>query len=155
MMDERRIRPEGADGRRVCSDCFADPHLKREIEGLADSHSCDYCGAEGEGVRAAPLEEVAEYMLGQIDIEYASADQSLPNDPETKNRMFPEDEFDTAELLENHIELELPNDDGTLMSHLRDATRAGLVPAESSGNTGGRGDRQQLGGLQAGHQAQA
>ncbi|GGE74747.1 hypothetical protein GCM10011404_04120 [Sphingomonas prati] len=118
MMDERRIRPEGADGRRVCSNCFADPHLKQEIERQADSHACDYCGAKGEAVRAAPLEDVAEYMLMQIDTEYASADQSLPNDPETKDRMFPEDEFDTAELLENHIELELPNDDGALMSHL-------------------------------------
>lgn len=117
-MGECRTRSKGADGRRVCSDCFGDLHLKREIEWHADSHACDFCGAKGDAVQAAPLEGIVEYMLQQIDIEYASADQSLPNDPETKDRMFPEDEFDTAELLENYIELELPNDDGTLMSHL-------------------------------------
>ena len=115
---ECRIRPEGADERRVCSNCFGDPHLKSEIERQADSHTCDFCGANWEAVQAAPLEGVVEYILQQIEIEYASADQSLPNDPETKERMFPEDEFDTAELLENHIGLELPNDDGALMCHL-------------------------------------
>ncbi|TPE60429.1 hypothetical protein FJQ54_10435 [Sandaracinobacter neustonicus] len=49
-------------------------------------------------------------MLPQIELEYASADQSLPNDPETGERMFPEDEFDTSDLVETYLELELPND---------------------------------------------
>jgi HEPN/RES N-terminal domain 1/RES domain len=118
MMTERRIRPEGAHGRRVCSACFADPYLVREVERHADGNACHYCGANGKAVRAAPLEHLVEYMLRQIDIEYASADQSLPNDPETKGRMFPEDEFETVELLENYIELELPKDDGTLISDI-------------------------------------
>jgi hypothetical protein len=69
-------------------------------------------------VHAAPLYHVVEYMLQQIDIEYASADQSLPNDPETNGRMFPEEEFDTWELLENQIELDLPNDEGNLMADI-------------------------------------
>lgn len=119
MMAERRVRPEGSKGRRVCSLCFADPHLQSEVERCADRNACNYCGAEGPNVHAAPLEHIVEYMLGQIDIEYASADESLPKDPETKGRMFPEDEFDTRELLENHVALDLPNDDkGNLMSDI-------------------------------------
>lgn len=124
-MAERRVRPDAAGGRRVCSLCFADPHLADFVVSAADRHACDYCGAEGEEVRAAPLERVVEFMLGQIDLEYASADEALPRDPETKGRMFAEDEFDTRELLEGHLELELPNDGGRLIDDI-----AGTLPEQ-------------------------
>ncbi len=122
---ERRVRPEAAGGRRVCSSCFSDPHLAAFVVSAADGHVCDYCDAGGEDVSAAALEVVVEYMLGQIDLEYASADEALPRDPETKGRMFGEEEFDTRELLEGHVELDLPNDDGRLMGDI-----AGTLPEQ-------------------------
>ncbi len=125
IIAERRVRPDATGGRRVCSGCFADPCLARFVVSTADRHACDYCGDEGEGISAAPLEGVVEFMLGQIDLEYTSADEALPRDPETKGRMFAEEECDTRELLEGHLELELPNDDGRLMDDI-----AGTLPEQ-------------------------
>lgn len=121
---EQTLNLRGVDGKRVCSACFGDPHLQKTVEDNADADTCDYC--KESDVVAAPLAAVLEYMLPQIELEYASADQSLPRDPETKDRMFPEDEFDTREMLELHIELELPNDyKGTLMEDI-----AGALPEQ-------------------------
>lgn len=123
---ERRLRLDSGEGKRVCSDCFGDVHLAKAVANSADADACDYCGAAGEDVRAAPLGAVLEFMLPQIDLEYASADQTLPRDPETKDRMFPKDEFDTRDLLESYVGLELPNDHrGKLMEDI-----AGALPEQ-------------------------
>lgn len=119
---EQGLNLKGIAGKRVCSACFGDPHLANVVERHADAHICDYCGESGETVSAAPLTVLVENMLPQIELEYASADQSLPRDPETKGRMFPEDEFDARELLELYVELELPNDyKGTLIEDIAGA----------------------------------
>lgn len=121
---EQTLNLKSIEGRKVCTTCFADPHLAKVVADHADANSCDYCGDAGNEVVAGPLTDVLEYMLPQIELEYASADQSLPRDPETKERMFPEDEFDARELLELYIELELPKDyKGTLMADI-----AGALP---------------------------
>ncbi|RYY25386.1 MAG: RES domain-containing protein [Sphingomonadales bacterium] len=119
---EQPLNLKGIEGRRVCSTCFGDPHLAKVVEENADANKCDYCGEAGGDVIAGPLSAVMEFMLPQIELEYASADQALPRDPETKGRMFPEDEFDTRDLLESYIELELPNDyKGRLMEDIASA----------------------------------
>lgn len=119
---EQRLNLRTIRGKKVCSACFADPHIAKFVADHANAKACDYCGETGDAVAAASLVDVLEYMLAQIDLEYSSADQSLPRDPETKERMFPEDEFDAYELLDNHIELELPNDDkGKLMGDIASA----------------------------------
>lgn len=119
---EQTLRLDGIEGKNVCRDCFEDPHLAKVVEDNAGGHVCDYCGNAGDDVVAGPLTAVLEYMLPWIEREYASADQSLPRDPDTKDRMFPEDEFDTREMLESYIGLELPNDyKGELMEDIADA----------------------------------
>lgn len=116
---ERRLRTKRIDGKNVCSSCFDDEHISKFIKDRAAGSSCHYCGDEGSHVHAAPLEDVLEFMLPQIELEYACADQSLPDDPDTGERMFPEDEFDTREMLELYVELELPNDHkGKLMEDI-------------------------------------
>lgn len=122
MEEDQSLRLSHIDGKTVCTACFGDPHLKKAVADNAVANACDYCGALGKGVVAAPLTAVLEFMLPQIELEYASADQTLPQDPETKDRMFPEDEFDARELLETYIELELPNDhDCSLVADIADA----------------------------------
>jgi len=111
-MMEQRLRLDDVYGKRVCSECFADESIAKFIRDNVKRNACDYCANEGEKVAAADLCDVLEFMLPQIDLEYDCADQALPNDPETGERMFPEDEFDARDLLETHIELELPNDHG-------------------------------------------
>ena len=119
---EQQLNVNGIRGKTVCSACFADPHIAKFVADHADAKACDYCGEAGDAVAAAPLVDVLGYMLAQIELEFASADQSLPRDPETKERMFPEDEFDACELLETFIELELPNDQkGELMADIAGA----------------------------------
>jgi len=83
---EQTLNLKGIAGKKVCSDCFVDPHTA-----------------------------VVEFMLPQIELEYASADQTLPRDPETKDRMFGEEEFGTRDMLESYIGLELPNDQGDIL----------------------------------------
>lgn len=123
---EQRLDLKGIEGKKVCSACFADPHLAKLVEDHAAGHACDYCGNAGDEVIAAPLSAVLEFILPQIDLEYASADQSLPPDPETKERLFPEDAFDAREMLELYIELDLPNDyEGRLMDDI-----AGALPEQ-------------------------
>ncbi len=119
---EQRLNLNSVRGKKVCSACFADPHIADFVAEHADARTCDYCGETGDKVAAASLVDVLDYMLAQIDLEYASADQSLPRDPETKERMFPEDEFEARELLETFIGLELPKDDkGELMADIASA----------------------------------
>jgi len=107
---EQRLQLDGIDGRRVCSDCFSDEHIARFIQDNAKGNACDYCNRKERKAIAADLSDVLEFMLPQIELEYDCADQALPDDPETGERMFPEDEFDARELLETYVELELPND---------------------------------------------
>ena len=122
MEAEQTLNLNHIKGHVVCAACFGDPHIKHAIVERRSADHCDYCRATGDGVVAAELTAVMEFMLPQIELEYASADQSLPRDPETKDRMFPEEEFDSRELLETHIELELPNDDdGTLVADIASA----------------------------------
>ena len=116
---ESGINAATIEGRRVCRECFADEHIRNEVSRAAEAQECDYCGAKGDAVEAAPLAGVVQFILNQIDHEYASADQSLPVDPDTKERMFPEDEFDTRTMLELHVDLQLPrDDDGSLMEDI-------------------------------------
>ena len=48
---EQRLRLRGLEGKKVCSNCFADPHLSRLIDENADADACDYCGDQGEDVK--------------------------------------------------------------------------------------------------------
>ncbi|WP_449470064.1 hypothetical protein [Sphingobium chungangianum] len=105
---EQRLRLSGLEDKKVCSSCFADPHLSKLIEKSANANICDYCGDKGDGVHATNLTTVLEYMLPQIELEFDRADEALPQDPETKDRMFPEDEMDARTMLEMEIGLELP-----------------------------------------------
>jgi hypothetical protein len=142
---EQRLRLGGLEGKKVCSRCFGDPHLSNLIEENANADACDYCRDKGAGVQATDLSTVLEYMLPQIDLEYDRADEALPRDPETKGRMFPEDEMDTRTMLEMEIGLELPRDDnGALMEDIAEAMpeqdwcyRDPLIelPAERVGNS--------------------
>ncbi|WP_294329207.1 HEPN-associated N-terminal domain-containing protein [uncultured Sphingomonas sp.] len=121
-MTNQRLRLDDVGGKRVCSDCFADEHIAKVVRANAKGNFCDYCGRKGKKVVAADLSDVLEFMLPQIDLEYDRADQALPNDPDTGERMFPEDEFDARDMLETHIELELPNDhDCDLMEDIANA----------------------------------
>lgn len=119
---EQRLRLSGLHGKKVCSNCFADPHLSALVVTEANAAHCDYCGDEGESVSATDLIKILEYMLPQIDLEYDRADEVLPCDPETKNRMFSEYELDTRTMLEVEIGLELPRDgNGKLMKAIAEA----------------------------------
>lgn len=119
---EQRLRLGGIDGRKVCSQCFGDPNLSALIEANSNAGRCDYCGDESDHVQATDLTTVLEYMLPQIDLEFDRADQALPVDPDTKERMFSEDEMDTRTMLELEIELELPRDtDCELIEDITDA----------------------------------
>ena len=123
---ETRINRETIKDRRVCQACFGDRHIREVINRESDAQRCDYCGSEGETVSAAPLANIVEFILTQLEHEYASADQTLPRDPETKERMFPEDEFDTRTMLELYVGLSLPNDhDGALVGDI-----AGALPEQ-------------------------
>lgn len=104
---ERGFSSRAVEGRHVCSDCFGDPHISKVVANKAVAHRCDYCGSSGK-LLAASLVDVLDFMVPQIQLEYGSADQLLPRDPETKDRMFPEDEFDARSLLEEQIGLDLP-----------------------------------------------
>lgn len=122
QMGEQRLRLDHVEGKHICSRCFSDPHIANFIEQNVVSTKCGYCGRAGHSVAAANLTDVLEFMLPQIDLEYASADQSLPDDPETGERMFGEDEFDTRTMLEIYLELDLPRDeDGELMEDIAEA----------------------------------
>jgi len=119
---EQRLDLRAIHDKRVCAACFDDLHIAEFIRNHAIGHACDYCAKHGEEVAAAPLPEVLDFMLTQIELEYTSADQSLPRDPETKDRMFPENEFPTRDMLESYVGLELPNDHrGTLMDAIEGA----------------------------------
>ncbi|MEL7686714.1 HEPN-associated N-terminal domain-containing protein, partial [Citromicrobium bathyomarinum] len=107
---ETGINREAIKDRRVCQTCFDDRHIREVIIRESDTQRCDYCGSEGETVAAAPLDIIVEFILAQLEHEYAPADQTLPRDPETKERMFPEDEFDTRTMLELYVGLSLPDD---------------------------------------------
>ena len=103
----------------VCAACFADEGLSGFVEGEVRGNACTFCGAEAAEPIAAPLVEVLLYITECFANEYDAAENSLTYDSELGEYMGKT--CTTRDLLETHVESDLPNDDdGVLMEALCD-----------------------------------
>ena len=106
-----------AEGFSVCSKCFGDHFIQAFILSSAQSYVCDFCGRKTRSrATAAPLDEVFEFILLAIGREYERAVDALGwNGAEGG---FQGKNWDSHELLEDVIGIELPRDDGRLLDIL-------------------------------------
>ena len=97
----------------VCAACFADEGLSGFVEGEVRGNACTFCGAEAAEPIAAPLVEVLLYITECFANEYDAAENSLTYDSELGEYMGKT--CTTRDLLETHVESDLPNDDGGVL----------------------------------------
>ena len=103
----------------VCSDCFEDEGLCKFIECHAESTECSFCGAMDEQPIAADIDEVARYFCMCVEKEYDDAANWLLYE---KGEYHGGRNWESYELIQDQLELELPNDDsGALFKRLLDS----------------------------------
>lgn len=109
-----------AEGSSVCSNCFGDDDIKAFIESNSDSRACDFCGRKSRTrLMASPLDQVVEFMFEAINREYGRAINALGWNSAEGGYLG--SHWDSRELLEDVIGLDLPNDgDGRLLDILTD-----------------------------------
>ena len=104
----------------VCSDCFEDEGLCEFIECHAESTECSFCKAKDEQPIAADIDKVAEYFRMCVEKEYDNAADWLPY--ESAEGGYQGLYWKPYELIQDELELELPNDDcGVLFDRLSDS----------------------------------
>jgi len=108
-----------AEGYIICCDCFTDIDIKAFIKSDAQDFSCDFCDRKSKtDPIAAPLEDVVSFMLEAIEREYDRAVNALGW--ESAEGGFQGLHWDSYDLLTEQLSLDLPNDDGRLLSILVD-----------------------------------
>ncbi len=107
-----------AEGFFVCERCFEDDTLKALVRQNVSETECNFCGRRSRRRPvAAPLDRIIEVINEAIDREYDLAANNLGY--ESAEGGYYGKHWDTYDLLTDQIELELPNDDGTLFEIIR------------------------------------
>ena len=118
----------------VCGDCIDSDGIRGFISANTAANRCSFCRVASDGLIAALLDDVGDYINRCLREEYGDAsDGLLPWDNEEKE--FFGWNWDSTELLIDVIELDLPNDHNNvlvrkLVGYLDDITwceRTGLV----------------------------
>ena len=105
----------------VCSDCFEDEGLCKFIECHAESTECSFCKAKDEQPIAADIDKVAEYFRMCVEKEYDDAADWLYYES-AEGGYQGGDHWDSYELIQEQLELDLPNDDSeALLERLSDS----------------------------------
>lgn len=70
MHAEGRRDIGGDDGRHVCARCFSDAGIAAAIEFFANSPKCDFCGRRYRSDKAAPVNDIAQFIVGCLRQDY-------------------------------------------------------------------------------------
>lgn len=108
-----------AEGYSVCAACLPNVDIAHFIKENVQDYECDFCGRKTRvHPNAAPLDGVVDFMAEAINREYDRAVNALGF--ESAEGGYQGENFDSNELLQDHIGLRLPNDDGRLLEVLVD-----------------------------------
>lgn len=99
------------DDRCVCAGCFDDGDLKSMIREAGEYGACDFCGTPR--AKVVELSFVTQHIGERANTFYGKAVEQLPY--ESAEGGYQGENFDTYELLTDHIGIELPRDDGELL----------------------------------------
>ena len=103
----------------VCANCFEDPDIQDFIEKNNVDAVCSFCDGKFDDVPVAYLIKVAEHIDICLQYEYADAANHLFY--ESREGDYIGETWDTWDLLQDAVELELPRDhDAQLLSALID-----------------------------------
>lgn len=101
------------DDRKVCAGCFDDSDLKSMIRDAGQYGPCDFCGTSR--AKVVELSYVTQHIGERANTFFGKAVEQLPY--ESAEGGYQGENFDTYELLTDHIGIELPRDgDGELLN---------------------------------------
>jgi hypothetical protein len=100
----------------VCVNCFTDKGIREFILSNATERHCSFCGQASRKQIAVKLETLVDHIRYSILREYDEAVNCLPY--ESAEGGYIGECWDTSELLNDIIGLELPHDDGRLMDSI-------------------------------------
>ena len=114
----------------VCAGCLEDEGLSAFIECNAESTRCSFCGAKNEQPLAASIDIVGEHVRICVENEYENAADHL--NFESAEGGYQGLHWDSYDLIQDELEVGLPNDDsGALIGRLVDSLD-GIVWCESN-----------------------
>jgi hypothetical protein len=103
MQEKGRHAIDGNDPRKVCARCFNDDGIGKAIELLATAKKCDFCERLYRSEKAAPITEVAAYIMGCLLQDYDIPENVLFIDDESENG-WAGTTYDRWELVQDYLE---------------------------------------------------
>ncbi len=96
---------DGSDERRVCSRCLDDPGIQNAIEYFADAKVCDFCGRRYRSEKAAPVTDIARFIMGCLRQDYDIPENVLFLDDESETG-WAGTTYDKWELIQDYVSAE-------------------------------------------------
>lgn len=93
----------GKDSRNVCARCFQDDALGKAVEWLAAARKCDFCMRWYRTEKAAPITDVAAYVMGCLFQDYDIPENVLAIDHESENG-WAGTTYGRSELIQDHLD---------------------------------------------------
>jgi RES domain-containing protein len=90
------------DTRTVCGKCLQDPGVRHAIEFFASSPRCDFCGTSFRSDKAAPLRDVAAFVMGCLAQDYDRPENVLSHDRESETG-YAGTVYDASELIQDYL----------------------------------------------------
>ena len=90
------------DPRSVCGKCIEDAGVRNAIAYFASSPRCDFCGTRFRSDKAAPVRDIAAFVMGCLAQDYDRPENVLSHDSESETG-YAGSVYDASELIQDYL----------------------------------------------------